>query len=67
MFADDNCARFFASELSKNLRALAIEALAELHVWRDRLWPPIGFDTPIRCDVAHNIIVPVILSEAKNL
>src|SRR5437016_1733059 len=67
MFANHDCARFFASEHSKNLRALAIEALAELHVRRDRLLPPVVFNVSVLSDVAHGIVSCVILSEAKNL
>jgi hypothetical protein len=54
MFANYDCARFFASEHSKNLRALAIETLAELHVRRDRLLPPIVFNVSVLSNVAHN-------------
>ena len=53
MFADDDCARFFVSEKSKNLRGLAIKALAKLHIRRDRFPPPIVFDVPIFSNVAH--------------
>src|SRR4029077_4125283 len=53
MFADDHCPRFFVSEKSENLRALAIKALAELHVRRDRLLPPIVFYVSIFSNVAH--------------
>ena len=53
VFADDDCARFFASKLSKNLRALAIKAVAELNVRRDRLRPPVTFDVAIFSNVAH--------------
>ena len=67
MFADDHCARVFVSEKSENLRALAIKTLAELHVRRDRLLPPVMFYVSIFSDVALGIGVPVILSEAKNL
>ena len=67
MFADDDCARFFASEKSKNLRALAIKAFAELHIRRDWLPPPIVFHVSIFSNVAHGIANSVILSEAKNL
>jgi hypothetical protein len=65
MLADDDCARFFASEKSENLRALAIKALAELYVRRNRLPPPIVFHVSIFSNVAHWMIV--ILSKAKNL
>jgi hypothetical protein len=67
MFADDHCARFFASEKSKNLRTLAIKTLAELHIRRDRLPPPIVFHVSIFSNVAHEIANSVILSKAKNL
>ena len=67
VFADDDCARFFASELPKNLRALAIKAVAELHVRRDWFLPPIAIDASIFFNVAHVIANSVILSEAKNL
>src|ERR1700745_3166138 len=53
MFADDDRARLFASELSENLRALAIKPFAKCDVWRDRLGPPIAFDVPIFFNVAH--------------
>jgi hypothetical protein len=67
MFTDDDCARFFASEFSENLCALAIKALAKCHIRRDRLRPPIAFDMPIFSNVAHGIADSVILGEAKNL
>src|SRR4030095_776159 len=67
VFADDDCARFFASEFSKNLRGLAIKAVAKCDIWRDRFGPPIAFNVPIFSDVAHGIANSVILSEAKNL
>ncbi len=67
MFTDDDCARFFASEHSKDLRALAIKALAKCDVRRDGFRPPIAFDVPIFSNVAHGIANSVILSEAKNL
>src|SRR5258705_5663789 len=53
MFTDDDCARFFASEESKNLRALAIKAVAKCDIRRDRLPPPIAFDVPIFSNVGH--------------
>ena len=67
MFTDDDCARFFASEESKDLRALAIKALAKYDIRRDWFPPPIAFDVPILSNVAHGIADSVILSEAKNL
>ena len=67
MFTDDDCARFFASEHSKDLRALAIKALVKCDIRRDRFRPPIAFDVPIFSNVAHGIADSVILSEAKNL
>src|SRR5262249_3444358 len=67
MFADHHSPRFFASESSKNLRALAIKAIAKLHVRRDRIRPPIMFNVPVFFNVAHGIASSVILSEAKNL
>jgi hypothetical protein len=67
VFADDDGARFFASEKPENLRALAIEAFAELNIRGDWLLPPIAFDVPIFFNVAHGILNSVILSEAKNL
>src|SRR4030095_7188406 len=66
MFADDDCAGIFASEESKDLRALAIKAFADLHIRRDRLLPPIAFDVPVFSNVAHGILNTVILSGAKN-
>jgi hypothetical protein len=66
VFANDDCARLFVSEKSKNLRGLAIEAFAEFHVRWDRLPPPIAFDVPIFFNVAHEIASFVILGEAKN-
>jgi hypothetical protein len=56
MFADDYCARFFVSEESKNLRALAIKTVAELYVRRDRLPPPIVFHVSIFFNVAHECL-----------
>jgi hypothetical protein len=53
MFTDGDCARFFASEHSKNLRALAIKTVAELYVRRDRLLPPVVFYVSIFSNVAH--------------
>ena len=67
MFTDDDCARFFASEESKDLRALAIKTLAKCDIRRDWLCPPIPFDVPIFSNVAHGIADSAILSEAKNL
>ena len=67
MFTDDDCARFFTSEESKDLCALAIKAVAKCDIWRDRFGPPITFDVPIFSNVAHGIADSVILSEAKNL
>ena len=67
MFTDDDCAQFFASEESKDLRALAIKAVAKCDIWRDRFGPPIAFNVPIFSNVAHGIADSVILSEAKNL
>ncbi len=67
MFTDDDCARFFASEHSKDLRALAIKALAKCDIRRDGFRPPIAFDVPIFSNVAHGIANSGILSEAKNL
>ena len=62
MFTDDDCARFFASEESKNLRALAIKAVAKCDIRRDRLRPPIAFDVPIFSNIAHGIKNTVALS-----
>jgi hypothetical protein len=56
MFTDDDCARFFASELSKNLRALAIKAFRELDVRGDRLRPPIALDASVFSNVAHEYL-----------
>src|SRR6266550_804707 len=67
MFTDDNCARCFASEHSKDLRALAIKAFPKCDVRRDGLRPPIAFDVPIFSNVAHGIANSRILSGAKNL
>ena len=67
MFTDNDCARFFASEESKDLRALAIKALAKYDIRRDWFPPPIAFDVPIFSNVTHGFGVPVILSGAKNL
>src|SRR5882724_6918887 len=67
MFTDDDCARFFASEESKNLRALAIKAVAKCDIRRDRLLPPVVFYVSIFFNVAHGIANSVILSEAKKL
>src|ERR1043166_8504837 len=55
MFADDDCPGFFASQLPKDLRALAIKSLAECDIRRNRLRPPIAFDLPIFSNVAHDI------------
>src|SRR5437762_4827070 len=64
MFADDDCPRFFASELSKNLRTLAIKAVAKVDVRRDRLLPPVAFDVPVFSNVAHaSATVPVANSK----
>ena len=53
MIADYDGTGFFAVEMAKDLRALAIESLAELDVGRDGVWPPIAFHMSIRFDVAH--------------
>src|ERR671919_688766 len=57
MFADNDCARFFASKFTKNLRAFAIKAVAKCDTRRDRLRPPIAFDVPIFSNVAHEFEV----------
>src|ERR1051325_2469822 len=67
MLADYDGARLFVPEKPKNLRALAIEALAKFHVWRNRFLPPIMFDVPVFINVAHGSVSCVILSETKNL
>src|SRR4030095_12683623 len=63
VFADDDCARFFASEFSKNLRALAIKALAKCDIRRDRFRPPIPFDVSVFSNVAHELNRRPIMSE----
>src|SRR4030095_14204460 len=67
VFADDDGARFFASKFSKNLRGLAIKAVAECDIRRDRLRPPIAFDVPIFSNVAHEFGVwrPVAALKAR--
>src|ERR1700754_886127 len=65
MFTNNDCARFFASEKSKNLCTLAIKTFAKLHVRRDRFLPPILFNVSVFFNVAHGIVA--ILSAAKNL
>src|SRR5215813_8642347 len=55
MFADYDCAWLLAPKLSKDLRALAIETLAELDIRRDWLRPPIAFNISIFSNVAHGI------------
>src|SRR5436190_22746515 len=64
MFTDDDCVRFFAPKLSKDLRALAIKSLAECDIRRDRLRPPVAFDAAIFSDVAHrSATVPIANSK----
>ena len=58
VFTYDDCARFFASEESKDLRALAIKAVAKCDIRRDRFRPPIAFDVPIFPNVAHGTKTP---------
>jgi hypothetical protein len=53
MFADDHCARFFASEKSENLRGFAIKPFAKFDVWWNRFRPPIAFHVTIFFNVAH--------------
>ena len=53
MLADNYCARLFGPKLSKDLGALAIKSLAKLHIARNWLWPPIGFDVSVFFNVAH--------------
>src|SRR5205809_3954243 len=55
MFADDDCVWLFAPQLPKDLRALAVKALAKLDVRWDRLRPPVAFNLPIFFTVAHEI------------
>ena len=54
MFADNYGVRLFAPKLAEDLRGLAIESLAKLDIWRDRVRPPIGFDMSILSDVTHD-------------
>src|SRR6266478_8337075 len=44
VFADHNCARSSADQLAENLRALAVKSFAKLHIFWDRLRPPIVFN-----------------------
>src|SRR5712691_11926770 len=53
MLAEDDGARAFVAQKSKNLRGLAIESFAELHVRRNRFRPPIPLYVSILFDVAH--------------
>ena len=53
MVADNYGARFLAPKLSKDLCGLAIKSVAKLHIARNWLWPPIAFDVPVLCNVAH--------------
>ena len=53
VFTDHNCARFFADQFAKNLRALAVKSFAKFHIFRDWLRPPIAFNVSILSDVAH--------------
>lgn len=54
MFANGYRSRFFSPKFSKDLRTLAIKALPELDVRRDRLRPPITFDVSVFSNVAHD-------------
>ena len=67
MVTDDDCARFFASEESKNLRGLALKTFAKYDIRRDRFPPPIVFDVPICFNVAHEFVSSVVLSVPKYL
>src|SRR4030095_6383019 len=53
MFADNHGARFFALKSPTDLRALAIESLAKLHIWWNRIRPPVAFDASIFADVTQ--------------
>jgi len=53
MLAEHDGAGAFIAQKSKDLRSLAIETFAELHVWRNRLRPPIALYMSILFDVAH--------------
>ncbi|MEY2529998.1 MAG: hypothetical protein QOI96_83, partial [Verrucomicrobiota bacterium] len=54
MFADYHSVGLLASEVAKNLRALAIKSFTELHVRWNRLWPPVGLNMSVWFDVAHD-------------
>jgi hypothetical protein len=54
VIAEDDGARRFAFQMAKNLRALAIEALAENDVGRNGILPPIAFDASFAVNVAHD-------------
>jgi hypothetical protein len=54
VIAEEDCARRFTLEVPKDLRGLAIKAVAEDHVGRDRLRPPIAFDSTFVVHVAHD-------------
>jgi hypothetical protein len=54
MVADKYCARFLALQPSKDLCGLAIKSVAELHIARNWLWPPIAFDVSVLSNVAHD-------------
>jgi hypothetical protein len=53
MVTNNNRARFLADHFPKNLRALAVEAFTEFHIWRNWVRPPILLHMSIRFDVAH--------------
>jgi hypothetical protein len=53
VIAEDDGPGCFTLEVAKYLSALAIKTVAEDYVGRDRVLPPILFDSPLAVDVAH--------------
>jgi hypothetical protein len=54
VIAENDGAGRFALEVAKDLGTLAVEAVAEDDVGRDRFLPPIVFDSALAVDVAHD-------------
>ena len=53
VIAEAQCLRRFISHEAEDLRRLAIKTFAKVHVWRNRILPPITFHSAVGANVAH--------------
>src|SRR5438046_10418826 len=53
VFTDHNCARFFADQFAKNLRALAVKSFAKFHISRSWMRTPLAFNLSLLSIVAY--------------